>query len=519
MTGRTSSVSGKGGATVDGGTAGEGGGRGNGGGGRRGNDGRRRTSAPPPARRRGRFTNWLVGVLLVSCFVLLVLWNFIFVTILPGHVGVRYSWLMGGTRVGSYVSEGLAMKMPWDRIYIYETRVRRRDETVIALSAEGMQVKVYLSTLYRVLPEHAAQLLQKIGLNYEERVIRPIAVGAVREAIARYMSNELYTIDYELLTKDLEDLVTRTEYADLIEFNKLVIREIVLPDVVVKAIEDKLAQEQAAAAYTFRLERERQEANRRQIEAVGIRNFYSVVSSALNANLLTWRGIEATVELAKSPNSKVVIVGSGKDQLPLILGSDVASVPQPQGIAPVSPGSLTRENWSSLPNLFPSETTSSGVATPGTDIRRAPGSTSATPQPDGPPPSAQGTDGEPEAADSESARPSAGADSDSAADTRGDSSSLSPDAPETTNSIAGAGRTGGGTPSGNSDGATRDGPNAGLSAPVGTQGLSQAPPGETWSFWSLLPGGKPGVRQNATPPDPDPQTAPASQPAAAQAAN
>ncbi|AXS40785.1 prohibitin family protein [Breoghania sp. L-A4] len=454
---------------------------------RRGNGGQRGApkSPPPPGRRRGRFTSYLVGTLLLSCFVLLVLWNFIFVTILPGHVGVRYSWLLGGTRVGTYVSEGLAMKMPWDRIYIYETRVRRRDETVIALSAEGMQVKVYLSTLYRVMPLHAAELLQKIGLDYEERVIRPIAVGAVREAVARYMSNELYTIDYELLTRDLRDLVTRTEYAELIEFNKLVIREIVLPDVVVKAIEEKLAQEQAAAAYTFRLERERQEANRRQIEAVGIRNFYSVVSSALNANLLTWRGIEATVELAKSPNSKIVIVGSGKDQLPLILGSDVANVPSPQAIAPVSPGSLTSENWSSLPNLFPSQSTTGGVGAPGTDIKTAPGSTRATPQPDGPPPSAQGASGEPDPADSQADRPNVSGDTDDTPDTQGDASSLSPDAPETTNSIGAQPRKGAANP----DGATREGPEAGLNASVGNQGLTQSVPGEPWSIWNLLPGG------------------------------
>jgi regulator of protease activity HflC (stomatin/prohibitin superfamily) len=92
---------------------------------------------------------------------------------------------------------------------------------------------------------------------------------------------------------------------------------------VVAAIEEKLTQQQRAASYEFRLETEAAEAERLRIKGVGLQRYYATVERALTPSLLTWRGMEATTELAQSDNSKVVIVGTGKHQLPLILGSDI----------------------------------------------------------------------------------------------------------------------------------------------------------------------------------------------------
>lgn len=309
-----------------------------------------------------KFRVLLVGAIMLIGFVLLVFYRYIFVTILPGHVGVLYSWLLGGTRVEKTYGEGLAFKLPWNRIFIVETRVLRRDDTVLALSAESMDLTVEMSTLYRVFPDQAGRLLQELGPEYETRVIRPLAVGAVREAVSRYDSMELYSNHFDKLEQDVHDMMLGSPYAHLIDFQKVVIREVVLPRIVMDAVQDKLAQEQRAASYTFRLEQERQEAERRRIEAIGIQNFYSIVSGALTENLLTWRGIEATVELARSPNSKVVIVGSGKDQLPLILGSDIHNMPPATPVPGVRSEDVPLPEVRKLPRMFPQSSGTRGMS-------------------------------------------------------------------------------------------------------------------------------------------------------------
>lgn len=303
----------------------------------------------------------VVGTCLVLGFLLLLFWRYIFVTILPGHVGVLYSWFFDGIQVSRIYGEGLAMKLPWNRIYIVETRVRTINNTFVALTEEGMQVQVNFVTLYRVKPDMAGYLLKEIGPEYEKRVVEPVAFNAVRTAISRHASQEFYTRNFERLDKDINELLAVAPYRHIIEYDSIVIRELTLPKTVTDAINEKLMQEQLTAAYSFRLERERQEAERRRIEAIGIQNFYSVVSSALTPNLLTWRGIEATVEVARSPNSKVVIVGGGQDQLPLILGSDIQNVQAATPTPAVSPSEVPRIEWSSLPSLFPQNFDTTGV--------------------------------------------------------------------------------------------------------------------------------------------------------------
>lgn len=334
-----------------------------------------------------KFRVFMIGTIMLLGFVLLVFYRYIFVTILPGHVGVLYSWLLGGTRVEKTYGEGLAFKLPWNRIFIVETRVKRRDDEVLALSAESMELTVRMSTLYRALPDQAGRLLQELGPDYEERVIRPMAVGAVREAVARFDSTELYTNHFDELESEVFKTMRNSPYAKLIDFQKVVVREVVIPRIVMDAVQDKLAQEQRAASYTFRLEQERQEAERRRIEAIGIQNFYSIVSGALTENLLTWRGIEATVELARSPNSKVVVVGSGKDQLPLILGSDIHNMPPATPVPGVLPENVPMPDLRSMPPLFPRGSDSRGVpqSAPGVATDAAPDTSDAARPPASPP--------------------------------------------------------------------------------------------------------------------------------------
>lgn len=297
----------------------------------------------------------IVGIVLVCGLALLLLWQTIFVRILPGHVGVLYSLLFGGTVTGSLYPEGLAVKLPWNRMYIFETRLQALPFRVQALSAEGMPITVEATTLFRVQRQEAANLLIEIGSDYTDRVVAPMSIFALRQTLARYNSHELYTVDADKLQDLMLKYLKQTPQARYIDYQEVAIREVRLAPELISAIHQKLTEEQNAAAYEFRLAGQRLEAERLRIEAIGLRNFYSIVQSALTDKLLTWRGIEATVQIAKSPNTKIVIVGGNKDQLPLILGSDITRQPaaaEPP-VTPVPGDASPLPDLRNMPSLFP----------------------------------------------------------------------------------------------------------------------------------------------------------------------
>lgn len=309
--------------------------------------------ATPLFSRTERIVAFAVGSLLILGLLLLLLWRFVFLAIPPGHAGVLYSLLGGGTVLNRVIPEGLVAKLPWDRVYLFEVRTQRLPYKVVALSAEGMSVLVEGSTLYHPVYDEVPTILATLGSDYRDRIVAPLTRSIIRQAVTNYNSNELYSVDHDKLQAEILALVELHPLSDVINFDDVVITRIALPDHISTAIEDKLAQEQRAASYQFRIATEKQEAERLRIQAIGLRNFYSVVSEALNDTLLTWRGIEATVQLAQSPNSKVVVVGGGRDQLPLILGSDIATVPAtPQPVPPVGGEAAPLPDWSRLPNIF-----------------------------------------------------------------------------------------------------------------------------------------------------------------------
>jgi len=286
-----------------------------------------RTRRTPLFTRTERNVAWAVGAIIVFAILGLALWHTVVVRIPSGEVGVRYSLLFGGTVTTHVLPEGIATKLPWDDIYRYEVRVQRLPIEMVGLSAEGMTIQITGAVLYRVVDDEAGVLHKTVGPDYRERIILPVSLASIREVTARYGSQELYSIDYDKLRTEVLVELRSDDSFSLIKYVDLAVTEIKLPDEVTAAIEAKLAQEQIAAAYQFRLLTAQREAERKRIEAIGIRTYYSIVAEALNKTLLTWRGIEATVQLAQSPNTKIVIVGGGEDQMPLILGSDIANAP------------------------------------------------------------------------------------------------------------------------------------------------------------------------------------------------
>ena len=290
-----------------------------------------------------RLRVYLVGAAVVLGFFVLLFWRMIFVAIPPGHGGVIYD-LFRGTRLGAYQREGLNVKLPWNRLYVYDLRLQRTRVQVHALSREGMSVDIDVAVLYRPIAEDLPRLHKAIGPEYVDRTVGPLTIGAVREYVAQHDSQELYTVDAQALQQEIIQATRGNLARHYVAITDLVLERLILPKSVIAAIEEKLAQEQIAEAYGFRLEAEKAEAQRLQIKGAGLNRYYSLVNGALSPSLLAWRGIEATVELSQSPNSKVVIIGSGKDQLPIILGGELGKVPEPRSgaAAPGAPPVLPR---------------------------------------------------------------------------------------------------------------------------------------------------------------------------------
>ncbi|MBO6782681.1 MAG: hypothetical protein JJ899_05315 [Alphaproteobacteria bacterium] len=316
----------------------------------------RRNGQQPLFGRTEKIVAWAVGIAILVGFLLLVLWRFVFVTVPPGHVGVYFSLLDGGTVLDDTIGEGLTAKLPWDRIFLFEVRTQRLPYEVVALSAEGMRVTVEGAALFRPVSENTPDVLTRLGLDYPTRIVEPLVRSIIRDEITHINSNELYSVDHPELQENILRRMRQHGLSADIAIDDLVITEIRLPVQVATAIDVKLAQEQRAAGYEFLIAAEQREAERLRVQAIGLRNFYAIVSEALNDTLLTWRGIEATVQLSQSPNSKVVVVGGNRDQLPLILGSDIANVPStPQPVPPVTAEQFQLPNFQSLPPIFPND--------------------------------------------------------------------------------------------------------------------------------------------------------------------
>ncbi len=314
-------------------------------------------STNPSDIRRGvqgnRALSIAIGVLLAGGLALLLLWNAILVRIPPGRVGTLFS-LFNGTVEDTVYPEGLALKLPWNRMYIFDARWQALPFHVDAFSQEGMPIQVDATIIFRLRRPQIPRVLVELGTDYTQQFVTPIATGSVRLLISRYNSHDLYTVDYKDLHDRLMEMLQTSAEARFFDYHDVIVRRIQLPPDIVDAIQRKLNEEQIAASYQFRLSSQRQEAERLRIQAIGLRNFYSILQDSLTDKLLTWRGIEATVEIAKSPNTKIVIVGGQKDQMPLILGSEFGHLPAPpEQVSPVPGTASPLPDFNALPPIFP----------------------------------------------------------------------------------------------------------------------------------------------------------------------
>jgi regulator of protease activity HflC (stomatin/prohibitin superfamily) len=234
-----------------------------------------------------------------------------------GHVGVL---TLFGRVTGEILSEGIHLVNPFKVNHEMSIRTQEVKESASVPSSEGLVINLDTSMIFHLNPQKAAEVYQKIGPNYIAVLIEPNLRAAIRESTAAHTANALYTGEREMVAKQISDqLISLLEKRGFV-VESILLRDIQLPATLKASIEAKQQAEQEALAMSFRLQKEKQEAERKRIEAQGIRDFQQIVAQGISPQLLEWKGIEATENLAKSSNAKVVVIGSNKNGLPLILG-------------------------------------------------------------------------------------------------------------------------------------------------------------------------------------------------------
>jgi len=234
-----------------------------------------------------------------------------------GHVGVL---TLFGKVTPDVLPEGIHLINPLKASHELSIRTQELKETASVPSSEGLVISLDTSLIYHLNPEKAADVYQKIGPRYVEVLIEPNLRSAIREATASHSANALYSGEREMVAKQIVAQLTDKLGQRGVVIESILLRDIQLPNTLKASIELKQQAEQEALAMSFRLQKEKQEAERKRIEAQGISDFQRIVAQGISSQLLEWKGIEATESLAKSPNAKIVVIGSGKNGLPLILG-------------------------------------------------------------------------------------------------------------------------------------------------------------------------------------------------------
>jgi regulator of protease activity HflC (stomatin/prohibitin superfamily) len=246
------------------------------------------------------------------------LWNRIVITVNSGEAGVFYSRLFGGTEIDYVYPEGLYLILPWDNMTTYNARVQLMKHEFDVLTNKGLPIHVKIAVRFRPQYDLIAILHQQVGPDYVDKIIIPQIESVLRKNIGQYDPEDIYTNKQGILSKIIV-LALEEIGRKYVQVDELIIRSLELPESVRKAIEDKLVNEQQYKAYEYKLAKEQEEAKRKRIEAKGIADYQEIVAQTLNEPLLRWQGIHATEELATSNNAKTVVIGAGKDGLPIIL--------------------------------------------------------------------------------------------------------------------------------------------------------------------------------------------------------
>lgn len=244
------------------------------------------------------------------------------VTIGSGEAGVLYKTFDGGVVTDQPpLGEGFHIVAPWNKVYVYEVRRQEIFEKMKVLSSNGLDIQLDASAWYKPDESNLGKLHQEIGENYLQRIILPTIRSAARSVVGRYTPEQLYSSKRDAIQREIFEETKKIVDDQYIVLDEVLVRDVTLPPTIKDAIERKLKQEQESLEYEFRLVTAEKEAERQIIEAQGKADANKILSASLTDKILQDKGIEATNKLAESPNSKVVIIGSGESGMPIILGN------------------------------------------------------------------------------------------------------------------------------------------------------------------------------------------------------
>jgi prohibitin 1 len=258
----------------------------------------------------------LIGLGIIAFVLVIVLFSSI-TRVDTGHVGVL---TLFGRVTGETLGEGIHLINPLKTNNEMSVQTQTIKESASVPSSEGLMMALDTSLIFHLNPDRAAEVFQKIGADYQDKVVENQLRSAIRESTASHTANALYTGEREIVAKQIQERISEDLAKRGITVEAVLLRDIQLPATLKASIEAKQQAEQEALAMNFRLQKETQEAQRKRIEAAGVRDFQQIVAQGITPSLLEWKGIEATENLAKSGNAKVVVIGNNKNGLPLILG-------------------------------------------------------------------------------------------------------------------------------------------------------------------------------------------------------
>lgn len=260
--------------------------------------------------------------IIIVAVILIILLSKSAVTIGSGQAGVLYKTFDNGVVTDEpALGEGFHIVAPWNRVFIYEVRQQEILEQMNVLSSNGLDIKLEASIWFQPDFKNLGKLHQEKSEMYKERVLLPAIRSAARSVVGRYTPEQLYSSKRDAIQQEIFEETKNIVKDQYIQLNEVLVRDVTLPATIKDAIERKLKQEQESLEYEFKLVTAAKEAEKVIIEAQGKAESNRILSASLTDKILQDKGIDATMKLAESPNSKVIVIGSGDSGLPIILGN------------------------------------------------------------------------------------------------------------------------------------------------------------------------------------------------------